>query len=153
MKLIAGLAAVALAATTLATPAGAAAPAQPTATVADWITGQLEGGLALGDWGADVGLSIDAGLALEAIGRTDSARTVGDAISARLVSSADVPYGYAQSVEPNGSGKYANATAKAAAFTTRIGRDPRTAHPAIDLIAQLEELTDDSARASVRVSG
>ena len=148
MKLISGLAAVALAATTLAAaqPASAATPVPPTQLAADWSAGQLTDGLVMGQYGADVGLSIDAGLAFDALGRTADADRVADAIADRLVTSESNPYGYVASDEFDNDGNlvdgyYANATAKAAAFTQRVGRDAATAYPAVDLIAQLETLT------------
>lgn len=151
MKLISGLAAVMLAATTLAQPAGAATPTSPTQIAGDWIAGQLTAGLAVGDYGPDLGLSIDAGLALQAIGRTEDAGLVGDAIAPGLVTTAEFEYGYVKATEYDweshanlGVGTYANATAKASAFTQRLGRDPRTAYADVDLIAQLEDVTSDA---------
>ncbi|WP_322919711.1 prenyltransferase/squalene oxidase repeat-containing protein [Nocardioides renjunii] len=152
MKLTSGLAVVALAAATLAPSAAAAAPVPPTQLVTDWIGTQLTDGVALGSFGADVGLSIDAGLALDATGRSADAARVADAIAGRLVSSPTNPYGYVQSDEYDSDppydftqiGYYANATAKAAAFTQRIGRDAATAYAAVNLVDQLEDLTDDT---------
>ena len=78
MKFTSGLAAFALAATTLAAqPASAAPPVPPTQLAADWSAGQLTDGLVMGQYGADVGLSIDAGLAFEALSRTADADRVG----------------------------------------------------------------------------
>ena len=148
MKLISGLAAVALAATTLAAQSAQAAPPVPPVQLAsDWISTQLTDGLAVGEYGPDTGLSIDAGLALDALGDSARAGAISDSIADTLVTSDDVPYGYVLSDEGGSNGRYANATAKAAAFTQRIGRDPRTAYPSIDLIAQLEDLTDDATGA------
>jgi hypothetical protein len=150
MKLTSGLAAVTLAAVTLGTttlaaqPAGAAASVPPTQLAGDWISSQLTNGVALGDFGADVGLTIDAGLAFEAMGDATRAGAIGDSIAGTLVTSDGFPYGYASSDEGGTTGRYANATAKAAAFTGRIGRDASTAYDSIDLLAQLEDLTDDT---------
>lgn len=153
MKLLSGLAAVALAATTLTLPSSAsAATTDPTQRADDWIAAELTDGLAVGQYGADVGLSVDAGLALDATGRADTAAAIGNAIGSRLVTSEDVPYGYVSSDEYDFNppydfvqvGHYANATAKAAAFTQRIERNPATAYPAVDLVDQLETLTDDA---------
>lgn len=165
MKLSLGLAAVALAtttfsATTLAAPANAVDPVQPTRLAADWIVSQLTGGVAVGDYGADVGLTIDAGLALAAIDRTADAEVIGDSIASLLVTSAEVPYGYVRSDEYDfnppydyvGEGLYSNATAKAAAFTQRIGRDASAAYADVNLIVQLEDLTDDTTGAIADVS-
>ena len=167
MKLISGLAAVALAATTLdaastvlaSQPATAAEVVPPTQLASEWSTTQLTGGVALGDFGPEVGLSIDAGFAFDALGRTADADVVGDGIAEHLVTAAEFEYGYVKANEYNwethallGEGKYANATAKAAAFTQRIGRDPELEYADIDLIAQLEELTDDSTGVIADVS-
>jgi len=150
MKFTSGLAAFALAATTLAAqPASAATPVPPTQLAADWSAGQLADGLVMGQYGADVGLTVDAGLAFDALGRTADANRVADAIADRLVTSDEVPYGYVSSDEYDWQppydfvqvGYYANATAKAAAFAQRLGRDAATAYPDVDLIAQLETLT------------
>jgi len=146
MKLTPGLAAVTLAslvATTLAAQPASAATVPPTQLAGDWISTQLTDGIAVGDF-ADIGLTIDAGLALESMGDTARAELIGDSIAGTLVTSDDFPYGYAASDEGGTTGRYANATAKAAAFTGRIGRDPSTAYDSIDLLAQLEELTDDT---------
>jgi hypothetical protein len=148
MKLTSGLAAVTLtaglvAATLAVQPAAAATPAPPTRLAGDWIATQLTDGIAVGDF-ADIGLTIDAGLAFEAMGDTARADLVGDSIADTLVTSADFPYGYAASDEGGTTGRYANATAKAAAFAGRIGRDASTAYDSIDLVAQLEDLTDDT---------
>ncbi|WP_210438331.1 prenyltransferase/squalene oxidase repeat-containing protein [Nocardioides xinjiangensis] len=150
MKLLSGLAAIAVAATTLvAAPAGAA-PMTPTRLAGDWIASQLTDGIAVGDF-ADIGLSIDAGLAFEAIGDTAGAELVADRIEPALVTSEAYPYGYVTSDEYSwpgneylGQGRYANATAKAAAFAGRVGRDAATAYDNVDLVAQLEDLTDDA---------
>lgn len=152
MKLFAGLAAVALATTAFAQPAGAVTgPTQPATIAGDWIAAQLTDGIAFGDYGADVGLSIDAGLALDSLGRPTDAGGVSDAIADKLVGTGPTDFGYVRSDEYDYQapyefkqvGYYANATAKAAAFTERIGRDARTAYADVDLIAQLEDLTDD----------
>ena len=150
MKFTSGLAAVALAAATLAAPsASAATPVPPTQLAADWSAGQLTDGLVMGQYGADVGLSIDAGLAFDALGRAADASRVADAIADQLVTSDEVLYGYVSSDEYDWQppydfvqvGYYANATAKAAAFAQRLGRDAATAYSDVDLIAQLETLT------------
>lgn len=154
MKLTSGLAAVTLAslvATTLAAQPASAATVPPTQLAGSWISTQLTDGIAVGDF-ADIGLTIDAGLALESMGDTARAEFIGDRIAGTLVTSDDFPYGYAASDEYDWQspydfvqvGRYANATAKAAAFTGRIGRDPSTAYDSIDLLTQLEELTDDT---------
>ena len=132
-------------------PASAADPVPPTRLAGDWISTQLTDGIVAGDF-PDIGLTIDAGLALDALGDAARAGSVSDGIAGKLVTSDDVPYGYVTSDEYDWQapydflqvGRYANATAKAAAFTARIGRDPRTAYASVDLIDQLESLTDDT---------
>lgn len=155
MKLISGLAAVALATTTLAplaTPAAATTPVEAAAFAGDWIAGELTDGVVIGDYGPDAGSGIDAGLAFDALGRTADASRVADALADLLVTSDEVPYGYVSSDEYDWNppydfvqvGHYANATAKAAAFVERVGRDAATAYPEVDLIDQLETLSDDT---------
>lgn len=149
MKLIAGVAASALAATTMTITtltmpaAAAAADPRPVQIAGDWIAGQLTNGVAVGDF-PDIGLSIDAGLAFEALGRSADAARVADGIGAAMVTTPTNPYGYVRSDEYGAEGKYANATAKAAAFVQRLGRNPVDAYPEVDLLAQLEELTADT---------
>lgn len=159
MKLISGLAAVALAATTLApltAPAAAATPAEAADFAGDWIAGELVDGVVIGDYGPDAGSGIDAALALEALGRDADAEEVADGLGPLLVSVND-PYkfGYVKASEydydvPIGEdpiylreGYYANATAKAAAFVERLSGDAANRYSEIDLLDQLETLTDD----------
>lgn len=166
MKLISGLAAVALAATTLAqpllVPAGAATPAQAAYAAGDWLAGEVPVALAAGDFDYYPGQLIDAGLALQATNHDEDAGDVADSLAPLLVTTQPQQYGYVKATEyltdqdgnlvtdPNGDpvvvqvGRYANATAKAAAFTERIGHDASTEYADIDLIAQLETLTVDA---------
>lgn len=154
MKLTSGLAVAAVVTAVLVPSSAVAAPAepQPSRLAADWISTQLTGGVASGDFGPDAGLSIDAGLALDALGRDAAAASVADGIGALLTTTEANPYGYVSSDEYDFEppydftqvGYYANATAKAAAFAGRVGRDPRTAYDSVDLIGQLEQLTDDT---------
>ena len=62
MKLISG-ALVLAAAVWTAAPASAADPVPPTRLAGDWISTQLTDGIVAGDF-PDIGLTIDAGLAL-----------------------------------------------------------------------------------------
>jgi hypothetical protein len=152
MKLISGLAAVALAATTLAQPAAATTPAQAAHSAGDWIAGEVPVALAAGDFTYYPGQLIDAGLGLAATDHVPAAQSAGDALEPLLITTDDNPYGYVHSDEYDwqepydyvGVGYYANATAKAAAFTQRIGRDPATQYADVDLLAQLEDLTSDT---------
>jgi hypothetical protein len=151
MKLISGLAAVALAATTLAQPAAAATPAQAAHSAGDWIAGEVAVGLAAGDFTYYPGQLIDAGLALAATDHRADAEDVGDALAPALVTTDEYEYGYVKATEYDfethaqlGTGLYANPTAKAAAFTQRVGQDPATQYADVDLVAQLETLTDDT---------
>ena len=160
MKITSGLAAVALAASLFAHPllvtgAAAATPAQAADAAGDWIVGELVDGVVIGDYGPDAGSGIDAALALEALGRTADAEKVADGLGPLLVSVND-PYtfGYVKTSEydyPEGQdpvylreGYYANATAKAAAFVERLGGDAASRYSEIDLLDQLETLTDDA---------
>ena len=157
MKLISGLAAVVLAATTLAQPAVAATPAQAADAAGEWSAAELVDGVVIGDYGPDAGSGIDAGLSFDALGRDADALEVADGLGPLLVSEND-PYkfGYVKTSEydydvPPGDdpiylreGYYANATAKAAAFVERLGGDAATRYSEIDLLDQLETLTDDA---------
>ena len=157
MKLISGLAAVALAATTLGQPlfvtgAAAATPAQAADAAGDWIAAEVPVALAAGDFTYYPGQLIDAGLGLAATGHVADAVSVAEALEPKLVTTEPEQYGYAKSTEytfsvpptPIQVGRYGNGTAKAAAFTTRAGLDPATRYDDIDLLAQLEDLTDDT---------
>lgn len=152
MKLFTGLAAVALATTTLAPPATATTPAQAAHAAGDWIAGEVPVALAAGDFTYYPGQLIDAGLGLEATDHLADAQAAGDALEPLLLTTDQNQYGYVRSDEYDwnppyaklGVGYYANATAKAAAFTLRIGRDPATQYADIDLLAQLEDLTNDT---------
>ncbi|RYC12983.1 hypothetical protein [Nocardioides zhouii] len=163
MKLFSGLAAVALAATTIAqpllVPANAATPAQAAFSAGDWLAGEVPVALAAGDFTYYPGQLIDAGLALQATNHADDAGDVSDDLAPLLVSTDEYDYGYAKATEYDfdthanlGVAKYANATAKAAAFTERIGRDASTEYADIDLVAQLEELTNDTTGRMADVS-
>ena len=151
MKLISGLAAVALAATALAQPAAAATPAQAADAAGDWIAAEVPVALAAGDFAYYPGQLIDAGLGLVATDHLADAQQVGDDLAPALVTTAEYEYGYVKATEYDfethanlGTGLYANPTAKAAAFTERIGQDPATQYDDVDLIAQLEALTNDT---------
>lgn len=118
---------------------------------ATWLSNELDSGVLMGSFGAEIGPSIDAGLAFDAVGRSADATTVAVGIAPHLVTTANGEYGYARATEYDFTtgdlvqvGRYGNATAKAAAFASRIGLDPSTAYSDIDLIAQLEDLTSDT---------
>ena len=158
MKFSPGLAAVALAATVLAQPASAATttPVSPAKIAGDWIAAEVPDALAAGDFDFYQGQLIDAGLALRATGHQTDAHEVAEALAPRLVTTEPNEYGYVTSTEydtytdPTADpvylqvGRYGNPTAKAAAFTERVGLDASTQYADVDLIAQLEDLTDDT---------
>ena len=151
MKLFTGLAAVVLAATTLAPPAAATTSEQAAQSAGDWIAAEVPVALAAGDFTYYPGQLIDAGLGLAATGHLGDAQDVGEALAPALVTTAEYEYGYVKATEYDfdthanlGTGLYANPTAKAAAFTQRIGQDAATQYADVDLVAQLEGLTDDT---------
>ncbi|MCF6377033.1 hypothetical protein L2K70_05420 [Nocardioides KLBMP 9356] len=154
MKLISGLAAVALAASTLAqaVPATAATSAQAADAAGDWIAAEVPVALAGGAFTYNPGQLIDAGLALSATGHQAEAEDVSEALDPFLVTTEKDQYGYVKADEYEfvapytklGTGRYANPTAKATAFTLRAGLDPATQYSDVDLEAQLEDLTNDT---------
>ena len=79
MKLISGLAAVALAATIappLSAPASATTPAEAADLAGDWIVGELVDGVVIGDYGPDAGTAariLDAQVARYVIASTGPA--------------------------------------------------------------------------------
>ncbi|GAA5123302.1 hypothetical protein GCM10023339_42960 [Alloalcanivorax gelatiniphagus] len=95
MKLISGLAAVAIAATTLAAPpAGAAAPTDPAgvravSAGATWLEAQLTDGIVRGEYDGfvydDFGLSADIAFALDAVGGHDATvAKIADAVAPKV---------------------------------------------------------------------
>ncbi len=133
---------VASAALTLTTLAGTPAQAVPSAPVAtvdgsaaalasSWIKGQLEGGLVVGEFGPDYGLSIDVALGLDETGNRSAVRTIGGAVGSQVESYiSGAGFGDLDST-------YAGATAKAATLARVAGGNP-TSFGGVNLITRLE---------------
>ncbi len=126
-------------------PASAIAPGEATSGSADWVEAQLTDGVVVNDQYdfEDIGLTIDAALALDAAGRDDAVTDIADAVSdpARLL-------GYI------GDGvveAYAGATAKAVVLAQAAGQDP-TGFGGVDLVQRLEDrvLTDGPAAGRIQ---
>ena len=117
--------------------AKAAAPATdstPSTIAAQWIAGELTNGLLVGKFGADLGLTIDTGMALSTVAEQGATVTaINDALEPRIA-------------EYIGDGKkesYAGATAKAAAFARTAKKNP-TSYGGRNLVAELEARTADA---------
>lgn len=119
--------------------APATAPADRTAA---WLANQLTDGVIHNDQYDfdDVGLSIDTGLAADALGESAVVSKVAAGVSAQVG-------GY---VGDGTTESYAGALGKAATFAEVAGRDPR-AFGGIDLITRLEQRVTASGAAAGRV--
>ncbi|WP_374456402.1 hypothetical protein [Nocardioides sp.] len=149
MKILSGLAAVALAATTFAPaltqPAYAAPlPASPTAqravdAGATWLTGQLTGGVVHNDEYDfdDLGLSADVAFALKAVGKDAAAAGITDAVEPLSES-------WATGAPWTPSRVYAGSAAKLVSLAQATGKDA-TDFNGIDQVARLEDLVSSSA--------
>ena len=135
------VAAVALSVTTMPTSAHAAAEH----SAARWLTGELEGNLMHNDQFDfdDIGLTIDAGLAFDQLGRNRKARQVRRAVAPK------VP-GYTTGVDWGTDDVYASATAKALVWAQESGADPR-AYGGVDLVRQLNRRVSDDAGTKGRI--
>jgi len=106
----------------------------PSTIAAQWIAGELTNGLLVGKFGADLGLTIDTGMALSTVADQGATVTaINDALEPRIA-------------EYVGDGKkeaYAGPTAKAAAFARTAKKNP-TSYGGRNLIAELEALTADA---------
>lgn len=154
------VAAGALAVTSLgavAAPAHAAPPdPRPLSIAAGWLEGELTDGLLHNsqfDFD-DVGLTIDAGLSLAAIGgREATVEAIADALAPKILA------GYAESdeyafTEPYDFiqvGYYAGATAKSLVFAQVAGEDPET-WAGEDLVAALEARVTTSGPSTGRIA-
>lgn len=135
--------------TLLAGPAqAAAADPRPGTVGADWLAGQLTNGLMHNpNFGGfdDYGLSIDAGLALDAVGGHGSdVQAISTAVAGAIGS-----YVTGEDFGDTGS-SYAGATAKAAVFARVAGDDP-TAYGGLDLVTRLEARVAASAPITGRI--
>lgn len=144
---------VALGASALAVSAIAPASAAPAGAAEEkravqWLAGELgpEDLLVNEEFDfTDVGLSIDAGLALLASGRKGAvARDIAAAAAGEVES-------YTQGGEFDPGAVYAGATAKLAAYTVMTGGDPSDVG-GTDLLAQLEGVTADEGPSAGRIA-
>ena len=151
---------VALAGTSLAVPANAAAAngraidPRPARIGAAWLAGELQGGLLKGQFldsegnaveFADYGLSIDAAFALAAVDRRPKAVAAITKAIAKNVDSytTGADFGTPEDV-------YAGATAKTLALATDRGRNPRR-FGGVDLVARMESLVLRGAPVAGRI--
>ena len=152
MKLISGLAAVALAATVLAQPASAAtdvpAPAPARASVG-WLATQLTDGVIHNpNYGGfdDLGLTLDIGLSMDGVGGDQAlVRQIRQAMSTRVASYATgVDYGSPADL-------YSGSFAKALVFAQASGADARD-YGGFDLVKQVEDRVITSGPSAGRLS-
>jgi hypothetical protein len=147
MKLLSGLAAVALAATTLTMPSSASAaplPSSPTAgraveAGAAWLAGQLTDGVVHNDEYDfdDLGLSADVAFAMKAVGKDDAASAIADAVE-------PLSETWATGAPWTPSRVYAGSAAKLTSLAQATGKDA-TDFNGIDQVARLEGLVSSSA--------
>lgn len=132
--------------TLVGTPAAeAATDPRPVAQAADWLTGQLTGGLIHNDQYDfdDYGLSIDTALALDAIGgHGDTVGLVGRAIRDRY-------YAYTTGADFGTADVYAGATAKALVLAQVAGTGPVSYRSTVT--ADLEDRVATSAPITGRI--
>ena len=131
--LVAGTA-TALAVVAAGTPA-VAGTADKQQAAADWLAGELDGGVAVNEQYEfnDYGLSIDTGLALRAQGlKARKIAKISDALAGAVDS-------YTTGADFGSDDVYAGATAKLASFVVRTGGDP-AAFGGVDLVERLEGL-------------
>ncbi|CAB4728166.1 unannotated protein [freshwater metagenome] len=142
------LTASALAVSAIAPASAARAGAAEEKRAVQWLAGELgPDGLMVNEEFAftDVGLSIDAGLALLGAGRKGAvARDIATAAAGEVES-------YTQGGEFDPGAVYAGATAKLAAYTVLTGGDP-TDVGGTDLVAQLEGVTADAGPSAGRIA-
>lgn len=144
-----GASALAVSGLAVGTPASAApAGAAEEKRASQWLAGELgPDDLMVNEEFAftDVGLSIDAGLALLGSGRKGAvARDIAAAAAGEVES-------YTQGGEFDPGAVYAGATAKLAAYTVLTGGDP-TDVGGTDLVAQLEGVTADEGPSAGRIT-
>lgn len=126
--------------------AHAAAPTAARATSSDqaavWLAGQLTDGVIHNDQYDfdDIGLTIDTGLAADAIGEAGAVSTIANGVAGQVA-------GY---VGDGTTESYAGALGKAATFAEIAGRDPR-AFGGVDLIGRLEARVTGSGAAAGRI--
>lgn len=145
------LAASTLAVTVLGPPA-LAAPTSASARTDDgaitlagtWLKKELTNGLIVGEFGADYGLTIDTGLALDQAGDKAGVTSINTALQPRINDyiSGDA-FGDAGST-------YAGATAKAATFARVAGATP-SSYGGVNLITRLQERVSATAPTAGRI--
>lgn len=139
------LSAAALGAGVLAAPQASAEPSSslraakaavdtdstPSEIAADWIAGELKNGLIVGEFGADLGLTIDTGMALSTVsGQGPTVASINTALEPRI----------GEYIGDGTKESYAGALAKAAAFARTAKRNPFS-YNGVNLLARLEERT------------
>ncbi len=99
----------------------------PAAAGAAWLAGELTDGVLVGDYGNDVGLTIDAALALEAVGGRDAdLQAIADAVATE-VDADNTDYNYVSGEAFGDAGStYAGAVAKTLVLAQITGRDTET---------------------------
>ncbi|WP_310530253.1 hypothetical protein [Nocardioides sp.] len=145
LRRVAGLVAVSTLAVTAIGQPVSAAPTAPANTddgaitlAGTWLKGQLTGGLVVGEFGPDYGLTIDTGLALDQAGDKSGVATVNAALQPKITEYiAGDAFGDAGST-------YAGATAKAATFA-RVAGANTTSYGGVNLITRLEERVSATA--------
>lgn len=131
--------------TLAAAPAATAAPSNaPTKQGADWLAGQVSGGV-LNFGFDDYGLTIDAALALDSVGQQK--KTV-KKIKKRLA--ANINSYIAGDAFGDVGSTYAGATGKAGAFAGRIGADP-ISFGGVDLVTRLKGTISATAPIAGRI--
>lgn len=101
---------------------------------ADWLAGELTGGLMVGKFGPDFGLTLDAGFALSAAGNGAAVTAVSSAFEPRV----------ADYVGDGAKESYAGPLAKAATFA-RTAKENPTSYGGVNLVTRLEERTADAS--------
>lgn len=140
---VVALSTAALTAGVLAAQPAAATPAVPRLTgtddtasqiAADWLADELTGGLMVGKFGPDFGLTLDAGFALSSVGNGAAVTAISNAFEPRV----------AEYVGDGTKESYAGPLAKAATFAGVAKEDP-TSYGSVNLVTRLEERTADAS--------
>lgn len=142
------LATAALSTSTLVAPSSAAptgavprTDATPSREAASWLTEELEGGLMVGKFGPDLGLTIDTGLALGSVGDRDTVDIISDSLELRI----------GDYVGDGTKESYAGPLAKAATFAQEARRNPAD-YGGVNLVTRLEARVADSGPTAGRIS-
>jgi len=138
------VAAAALALGAAAVPAQAATKRADLGT--DWLAGELEKGLVHNDqYGFDdYGLTVDFGLALQAVGGHDKdLKAVRQALAKKVDS-------YTTGVDFGSSDVYSGATAKLTVFAKQSGADPKS-YGGVNLVKRLKDLVASSGAIKGRI--